>query len=86
MGKFHALIGYTYAPEKEYLIEEDTLANYPRIDVTNDEELEAKNDDLLLDEIYEGSLQGKIDLLLMLRNIEVLTPFISPKYVRLTLE
>ena len=37
LGKFHALMGYTYTPDKEYLIEEDTLATYPSTDVNDDE-------------------------------------------------
>ena len=38
---FHALIGSTYAPEKEYFIEEDTLTTNLSTDVTDDEETEA---------------------------------------------
>ena len=56
MANFHASIGYTYAPYKEYFMEEDTLATDPSTFVADDEESEAENDDLLLDDIYEGSI------------------------------
>ena len=35
LGNFHASIGSTYTPDKEYIIEEDTFATDPITDVTN---------------------------------------------------
>jgi hypothetical protein len=63
LGKFQASIGSTDAPGNEYLIDdyEDNATN-PSTDVSDDEESEEENDDRLLDEIYEGSVRGEIDL------------------------
>ena len=36
-GNFHASIGSTYSPDKEYLMDEDTLSTNPNTDVTDDE-------------------------------------------------
>ena len=37
LGNLHALLGSTYAPDKDYLIEEIILATNPSTDVTNDD-------------------------------------------------
>ena len=55
-------IGSTYPTDKEYLIEDDTLATNPSKDVTNNEQPETDNYNILIDDIYEASLQWKIDL------------------------
>ena len=64
IGKFKASIGSTDAPSKEYLVEDDyTTATDP----STDESDSASDDDddehaRLLDEIYEQSTKGEIDL------------------------
>jgi hypothetical protein len=66
LGNFQASIGSTNATGKEYLVEtvedDDSLATDPSTDISEDSESEEENDDRFLDEIYEGSMRGEIDL------------------------
>jgi hypothetical protein len=61
LGKFQASIGSTNVTDNEYLVEtvddDDTQEDEPSSDDNS-----SNADDLLLDEIYEGSLRGEIDL------------------------
>ena len=64
LGKFTASIGSTDAPNSAYLVtDDDTAATDP---TSTNEDYDANNDlddnDQRLDEIYEGSLRGEIDL------------------------
>jgi hypothetical protein len=58
LGKFQASIGSTNVTNNEYLVEtvEDDDTS------TNDDDDSSTEDDLLFDELYKGSLTGKIDL------------------------
>jgi hypothetical protein len=62
LGNFKAAIGSTYAPDKEYLVDDATADTDPSTDDSNSDSDEEADDDRLLDEIYEGSIRGEIDL------------------------
>jgi hypothetical protein len=60
LGKFQASIGSTDDPGNDYIIEDDTTG--PSTNKSDDDESEDENDDRFLDEIYERSTRGEIDL------------------------
>jgi hypothetical protein len=63
LGNYITSIGSTNATGKEYLVDDDdTQATDLSTDVSDDDESDEENDDRLLDEIYEGSIRGEIDL------------------------
>ena len=62
LGNFKAAIGSTYAPAKEYLVDDATADTDPSTDDSNSNLDEEEDDDRFLDEIYDGSIRGEIDL------------------------
>jgi hypothetical protein len=60
LGKFQASIGSTDAPGNDYIIEDD--ATKPSTNKSDDDELEDENDNRFLDQIYDRSTRGEIDL------------------------
>jgi hypothetical protein len=58
LGKFQVSIGSTNVTDSEYLVDDD--ATQDTAPSTNNNS--STGEDLLLDELYEGSLRGKLDL------------------------
>jgi hypothetical protein len=65
LGKFQASVGSTYAPDEKYLVsDDDTNETDPETEYSdsNDSTEEMDGYDQLLDEIYNSSIRGEIDL------------------------